>query len=118
MKYQESQEMYLETILTLKAKISHVRSIDIANELNFSRPSVSRAVKLMQQNGYILVAANGEITFTELGEKLAKDIFERHLVITKLLMNLGASEELAQENACRIEHVISQELMDIIKKNI
>lgn len=118
MKYQESQEMYLETILTLKNKISHVRSIDVANELNFSRPSVSRAIKLLQQSGYILVDSDGGILFTEIGEKKAKEIFERHLVITKLLMSLGASETVAEDNACRIEHVITDELMDILKKQI
>ena len=118
MKYHESQEMYLETILTLKNKISHVRSIDVANELNFSRPSVSRAIKLLQQSGYIIIGKDGEIIFSKEGEKRAKDILERHHVITKLLINLGANEDVAEDNACRIEHVITDELMEILKKQI
>lgn len=118
MKYQESQEMYLETILTLKNRISHVRSIDVANELNFSRPSVSRAIKLLQQNGFVFVGKDGEIIFSKEGERKAKEILERHTLITKLFVKLGASEEVAEDNACRIEHVVTDELMQIIKKQI
>lgn len=116
MKYHESQEMYLETILLLKKTKGSVRSIDIATELDYSRPSVSRAVNLLQTGGFIEIDKNGIITFTEKGEKKAQDIYERHSVITKVLISLGASEEIAEDNACRIEHVISEEMMDVLKK--
>ena len=115
MKYRESEEMYLETILVLKKKISCVRSIDVATELNYSRPSVSRAVNLLQNNGYIVIAKNGEINFTEAGLKKATDIQERHSVITKVFMKLGAKLEVAEDNACRVEHVITDELMQVLK---
>lgn len=116
MKYHESQEMYLETILLLKKTKGSVRSIDIATELDYSRPSVSRAVNLLQNNGYILIDKRGVIDFTELGQKKAQDIYERHNVITQVLVRLGASEEVAEDNACRIEHVISEDMMDVLKK--
>ena len=115
MKYHESQEMYLETILLLKQRNATVRSIDIATELDYSRPSVSRAVNLLQTNGYIQIAKNGEISFTEKGQQKAAEIYERHHVITQVLIKLGANEETAEENACRIEHVISKDLVDVLK---
>ncbi|MBO7214883.1 MAG: metal-dependent transcriptional regulator [Clostridia bacterium] len=115
MRYRESEEMYLETILLLKKKISCVRSIDIATELNYSRPSVSRAVNLLQNNGYIVIAKNGEINFTEIGLKKATEIQERHSVITDVFMKIGADREVAEENACRVEHVITAELMQVLK---
>lgn len=115
MKYRESEEMYLETIYNLKKKLSLVRSIDVATELNYSRPSVSRAVNLLQANGYILIAKNGEINFTDAGLKKAEEILERHEVITKVFEKLGANESVAEENACRVEHVISSELMQVLK---
>ena len=108
MKYQESQEMYLETILLLKQNNACVRSIDIATQLNYSRPSVSRAVNLLQQNGYIAIDKNGEIHFTAEGKQKATEIYERHGIITQVLIKLGADETVAEENACRIEHVISE----------
>lgn len=116
MRYHESEEMYLETILLLKKKNASVRSIDIATELDYSRPSVSRAVNLLQNNGYIVIERNGEIRFTEAGEKKAKDIYERHHIIMDVLIKLGAEKEIAEDNACRIEHVISQELMEVLKR--
>ena len=116
MKYQESQEMYLETILLLKQNNACVRSIDIATQLNYSRPSVSRAVNLLQQNGYIVIDKNGEINFTAEGKQKATEIYERHGIITQVLIKLGADETVAEENACRIEHVISKELMDTLKR--
>lgn len=116
MKYHESQEMYLETILLLKQRGGSVRSIDIATELDYSRPSVSRAVNLLQNNGYITIEKNGEICFTDAGKKKAMEIYERHDIITQVLVKLGANEEVAEENACRIEHVISQELVETLKK--
>lgn len=116
MRYHESEEMYLETILLLKKKHASVRSIDIATELDYSRPSVSRAVNLLQNNGYILIEKNGEIHFTEEGERKATEIYERHHIITDVLVKLGADKEVAEDNACRIEHVISAELMKILKE--
>ena len=116
MKYHESEEMYLETILLLKKNNPSVRSIDIATELDYSRPSVSRAVNLLQNNGYIVIEKNGEIHFTEAGQKKATDIYERHHIITDVLIKLGADKAVAEDNACRIEHVISAELMETLKK--
>ena len=118
MKYHESQEMYLETILLLKSKQATVRSIDIATELNYSRASVSRAVNLLQIAGLITVDNHGRVEFTELGRKRAQEIYERHNVITKVLIKLGANEEVAEDNACRIEHVITDELLQVLKKQI
>ena len=115
MKYHESEEMYLETILLLTERLCDVRSIDIATELNYSRASVSRAVGLLQKKEYIIID-NGFIKLTEAGLKKAKDIFERHEIITDLLKKIGVSSELAEENACRIEHVISPELLQYFKK--
>lgn len=112
----ESEEMYLETILVLKNANKRIRSIDIANELGYSRPSVSRAVSLLVNNGYITISSNGEIEFTEKGQKKAEDVYERHQIITRVLISLGAEEKLAEENACRIEHVIDEELMIVLKK--
>ena len=116
MKYKESEEMYLETLLLLKKRGLSVRAIDIACELGYAKSSVSRAVGLMQKNGYIEIKSTGEIVFTTVGEKKANDIYERHKVITDLLKKIGASEEIAEENACRIEHVISQEMFDILRQ--
>lgn len=115
-KYCESEEMYLETILLLAQKSSNVHSIHIAEELGYSRPSVSRGVNLLAKKDYITIEKSGEIFFTKEGKKRAEDIYERHLVITKLLVKIGADEELAEENACRIEHVISPELFEVLKK--
>ena len=114
-KYRESEEMYLETILLLSRKTKMVRSIDIATELEYSRPSVSRAVNLLNQKGYIQIDKNGEITFTEMGLKKANDIHERHKIITKVFVKMGAGELIAEENACKIEHVVSDELMQVLK---
>ena len=115
MKYHESEEMYLETILLLTNKMEEVRSIDVANELNYSRASISRAMGLLQKKEYIMID-KGNIKLTESGMKKAKDIFERHEIITDLLLHIGVSDELAEENACRIEHVISPELLEYFKK--
>ena len=118
MKIRESEEMYLETILLLKNRSNFVRSIDIAEELGYSRPSVSRAVGLLLQKAYIQIGKNGEITLTEEGENRAKEIYERHELITGILMELGADEAVAEDNACRIEHVISPELFEVLKKRV
>lgn len=116
MKYRESEEMYLETILILKRQKSHLLSIDIANELGYSRPSVSRAVGLLVSKGYVTMAGDGELALTQAGLTRATEIYERHRVITSVLVKLGAGEELAEENACRIEHVICPELFEVLKK--
>ena len=118
MKIHESAENYLETILMLSKKQSYVRSIDIANELNFSKPSVSVATKNLRSSGHILVDDAGHITLTEDGLKIAESILERHSVLSKMLIRLGVSEEIASEDACRIEHVISKESFDAIKAHI
>jgi Mn-dependent DtxR family transcriptional regulator len=115
MKNRESEEMYLETILRLNQKNVSVHSIDVASELKFSRPSVSRGVNLLQNKGYILIGKNGELSFTKEGEERAKSVYERHLLLTKLLEYVGADKALAEENACRIEHVISPEMFEILK---
>ena len=118
LKIRESGEMYLETILLLKQKKGSVRSVDIVEELGYAKSSVSRAVNLLSKNGYIQIAANGDITLTDGGLQKANDIYERHGVITKLLVSICADEETAEQNACRIEHVISPELFEIIKNHI
>lgn len=115
-KYQESEEMYLETILLLKQKSANVHAINVAEELGYSKPSVSRGVNLLIQKGYISIGNGGELQFTEAGKQKAEDIYERHIVITKLLEMTGADRALAEENACRIEHVITPELFVILKK--
>ena len=117
MKIQESAENYLETILILSEKKAHVRSIDIATELNFSKPSVSIAMKNLRENGYIIMKPDGYITVTEKGRAIADTIYERHQVISKMLMMLGVSEQTATEDACRIEHVISPESFEAIKNH-
>lgn len=115
-KYQESEEMYLETILLLKQKSANVHAIHVAEELGYSKPSVSRGMSLLIQKGYITIGNSGEILFTEEGKAKAEGIYERHTVITELLEMTGADRALAEENACRIEHVITPELFEILKK--
>lgn len=113
----ESGEDYIETIYLLKKKNGFVRSIDVANELNFSRPSVSRAVGILKESGFITVADGGELELTELGLKKAKSVYERHTNLTKFLMlTAGVNEEIAENDACRIEHIISPETFKGIKK--
>ena len=115
MKTHESEEMYLETILLLKERNPSVHAIDIAGELGYAKSSVSRAVGLLLKRGYIEINEFDEISLTAAGLAKAKDIYERHQVITSLLMRMGADEQLAEENACRIEHVITAELFEIMK---
>lgn len=116
MQLQESGENYLETILILKQKQPQVRSIDIVNETGYSKPSISRAVGILKNNNYIEVDNLGCITLTAKGEKVAKSIYERHTFLTKFLVLMGADENVAAEDACRIEHVISEESFQKIKK--
>ena len=117
-RFHESAENYLETILRLQKKIPQVRSIDIANELDFSKPSVSIAMKNLRENGCITMDAGGIITLTDTGRKIAENIFDRHNVFTQLLMGLGVDEKTAAEDACRIEHVVSAESFTAIKKYV
>ena len=112
----ESAEMYLETIYMLTQRKTNVRSVDIAEHMSYSKPSVSRAVGLLKQGGYIAVDTDGFITLTPEGLAVAKKIFERHTVITQLLTRIGISEQTAAEDACKIEHVISDETFLAVKK--
>ena len=114
MKYRESEEMYLETILLLQKSNQEIRSIDIANELNYTRASVSRAVNLLKEKGYITIEKS-IISFTDKGKTLAIEIYERHEIITKVLEKLGVPTKEAEDNACRIEHVITPELLSYFK---
>ncbi len=113
----ESAENYLETILLLQQKNPQVRSVDIANELDFSKPSVSIAMKNLRENGCIEVDAAGCITLTDYGRKIAETIYERHRTISAILIELGVDEKIAAEDACRIEHVISPESFSAIKSH-
>ena len=116
MHIQESGEMYLETIHVLLKKNGHVRSIDISEHMGYSKPSVSRAMGILRANGYILMDKDGSITFTEEGLAVANKIYERHTILSQLLISLGVSPETAAEDACKIEHAISDETFDAIKK--
>ena len=118
LKIQESAENYLETIYVLKKRKSSVRSIDIANELGFSKPSVSVAMKNLRENGYIETDKDGYITLLPMGESVAKRVFERHTILTKCLLKLGVSETTADEDACKIEHIISNETIEALKRFI
>lgn len=116
MALQESGEMYLETIYVLSQKSNRVRSIDISEHLGYSKPSVSRAVGILKNGNYITVDADGHIFLTDTGKEAAGRIYERHTVLTKILVALGVDEKIAAEDACRIEHIISQESFDAMKK--
>lgn len=118
MKIHESAENYLETILVISKRKPQVRSIDIANELAFSKPSVSVAMKNLRLNGYIHVDQDGAITLTESGRIIAEKIYERHEVISAYLISLGVSPKTAAEDACRMEHVISSESFHAIKAHL
>lgn len=118
MKRQESIENYLETILVLKDKLGVVRSIDIVNELGFSKPSVSIAMKNLREKGLILMDTDSYITLTNDGERMAYCVYERHTVLTQALLCLGVSAQTAHEDACRIEHDISDETFSKIKEHL
>ena len=118
MKLMESGEMYLETILVLKNKYGYVRSIDIAHEMNFSKPSVSRAIALLKDDGYVENDPHGMILLTDKGLAIAEKIYDRHRTLTKYFVWLGVSEDTAETDACRIEHIISQETFDKIKAQL
>lgn len=117
MQLQESGEMYLETILILSQK-GAVRSLDVAEYMGFSKPSVSRAMSLLRQGELIIMNKNGYIELTEAGRKIAEGIYERHRVLTDLLVKLGVNEKKAAEDACKIEHDISDETFEAIKEHV
>lgn len=117
MHLQESGEMYLETIYILSKK-GVVRSLDVAEYMGFSKPSVSRAVGLLKQGGYLLMDKDGYLTLTDAGFEVAHKIYERHTVLSDLLMRLGVSEAVAAEDACKLEHDISDETFAAIKKHV
>ncbi len=118
MHLQESGEMYLETILILSREQTRVRSLDVADYMGFSKPSVSRAVGLLKNGGYIVVDGNGYITLTDDGRYVAEKIYERHTVLTDVLVRLGVEKDIALEDACKMEHVISDESFEAIKKHV
>ena len=116
MKMQESGENYLESILVLSQEKGMVRSIDIVNAMSFSKPSISNAMRRLRENGYIKMDKNGFITLTEQGRTVAESVYERHQLLTRFLTGLGVSEQTAADDACRLEHVLSQESFNCIKK--
>lgn len=117
-KIQESGEMYLETILILSQKNETVRSLDVAEEMGFSKPSVSRAVGLLRSSGYLTMEKDGALSLTPSGRSLAEKIYERHRLLTNLLVSLGVSPKVAASDACRMEHDISDETFEALKKHM
>ena len=117
MHLQESGEMYLETILVLTSQSPHVRAIDVGEYMGYSKPSVSRAMGLLKSGGYIKVDENGYITLLEPGREVAETIYERHTLLTQFLVRLGVSPDIAAEDACKLEHVISNESFQAIKRH-
>lgn len=117
MALQESGEMYLESILILRGKLPGVRSIDVGEFMGFSKPSVSRAVGLLKEGGFITVDRDGYISLTDTGEEVAEKIYERHTLLTEFLENIGVDPKTASHDACRIEHVISDESFEAMKKH-
>ena len=118
MKRKESAEDYLEAILMIKNEKGYVRSIDVAHKLNFTKPSVSVAMKKFREEGYIVMNADGEITLTDEGLKIAEGVYERHQVIAKALIALGVDEDIAYEDSCKIEHDISDMTFEKIKEHL
>lgn len=118
MRIQESGEMYLETIYVLLKENGHVRSVDVAEHMGYSKPSISRAMGLLKQGGFIEIAPDGAITLTDAGIAVAEKIYERHTLLSQLLISLGVSPETAAEDACRLEHAISDESFEAIKAHV
>ena len=118
MHLQESGEMYIESIYILNKKIGNVRSIDVCEYLGYSKPSVSRAVGLLKNGGFVLTDENGYLTLTDAGLEVAEKMYQRHIILSQMLMKLGVSEETAVQDACKIEHDISDESFNAIKKYI
>lgn len=117
MHLQESGEMYLETIFILSQTSSAVRSLDVAEKMGFSKPSVSRAIGLLKSGGYVIMDADGHLSLTNEGKDVAATIYERHELLSKFLIALGVDEETATEDACKMEHVISQKSFEAIKNH-
>lgn len=117
MALQESGEMYLETILILSNRLPAVRAIDVAEQMEYSKPSVSRAVGLLKKDGYITVDGDGFLSLTHSGRQIAEQTYERHILLAKFFIRLGVDEETASADACKIEHVISQATFEAIKKH-
>jgi Mn-dependent DtxR family transcriptional regulator len=115
---QESGEMYLESIYVLSKKLKSVRSIDISEYMGYSKPSVSRAVSLLKNGGYIVMDEENFISLTETGLEIAEKIYNRHTLLTKLLVRLGVPEKIAAEDACKMEHTISDESFDAIRRHV
>ena len=118
MQLQESGQMYLETIYVLTRKSNFVRSVDVGEHMGFSKPSVSRAVGLLKEGGYITVDAEGYLHLTDIGEELAEKIYERHTILTRFLKSIGVDADTASEDACKMEHCISDTTLAAIKKHI
>lgn len=118
MRLQESGEMYLESIYVLSKKLKSVRSIDISEYMGYSKPSVSRAVSLLKNGGYIVMDEENFISLTETGLEIAEKIYNRHTLLTKLLVRLGVPEKIAAEDACKMEHSISDESFDAIRRHV
>lgn len=118
MQLQESGEMYLETIYVLSKTISGVHSIDISEHMGYSKPSVSRAVNLLKSGGYIVIDEDNHITLTDIGLEIAEKIYNRHVVLSKMLMALGVDEKTATKDACRMEHAISDESFEAIRRHV
>lgn len=118
MKLQESGEMYIETIFVLSKTKANVRSIDICEHMGYSKPSVSRAVGLLKEGGYIVVDSSGHITLTDSGKDIANKIYERHTLLSQFLKSIGVDAETAAADACKMEHIISDETFNAIKKHI
>lgn len=117
MHLQESGQMYLETILVLSKTGKPVRSIDVSEYMGFSKPSVSRAIGLLKSGGYVTVDKEGHLSLTEEGRVVAENIYEKHILLTQFLIRLGVSEETASEDACKMEHIISDESFEAIKRH-
>ena len=115
MRLQESGEMYLETILILSGRLEHVRSLDVAEYMGFSKPSISRAVGLLKNAGYVLMDPTGYLTLTDAGRAIAEKIYERHTTLTRFFMDIGVDEKTALEDACKVEHYISDTTCERIK---
>ena len=118
MRLQESGEMYLETIYILSKSRSAVRAIDVGDYMGFSKPSVSRALGILKNGGYVVADENGFLSLTELGRDTAEKVYERHEILSRALMEMGVDEKTAIEDACRMEHVISDKTFDAIKEHL
>ena len=118
MRLQESGEMYLETIYVLSQKMNIVRSIDVVEHMGYSKPSVSRAVGLLKQGGYLTVEDTGNLRLSEEGKQIAQKIYARHKLLTQLLTHIGVDEKIASEDACKMEHVISDQTFEAIRKHL